>query len=73
MFIKIACVLATLVSFGFAGFWYSKTKGGTINLEEYKTYRQVGLILAIPFITLCFIIILYIVSQSPVLMYMAQS
>jgi len=65
MIIKILCVLSTLVSFGLAGFWYSKTKGGTINLEEYKIYRQVGLGLAIPFIILCCVIAMYVISQLP--------
>jgi len=65
MFIKIACVLSTLVSFGLAGFWYSKTKGGTINLEEYKIYKTVGFVLAIPFILLGCFITMYVISQLP--------
>ena len=65
MTIQIICVLSTLVSFGLAGFWYSKTKGGTINLEEYKIYKTVGLVLAIPFILLCCIITMYVISQLP--------
>lgn len=65
MLIKIVCVLSTLCSFGLAGFWYSKTKGGTINLEEYNIYKTVGLVLAIPFILLCCIITMYVISQLP--------